>query len=108
MEDIKVQCETLVNHESMDKETALGVLKMHHGMENIVQQIKFQYESEVAKLSNELTMERTKHDLPNLYDEHKKVEHEITIMKEMLETLKAHVENLNEKVVQMSMLQKKR
>ena len=55
---LRVQCDQLISSEHVDKDVALGILKLLHAAETMMLQMRYTNENELGKLRHELDLVR--------------------------------------------------
>jgi hypothetical protein len=89
--DLRRQCDALVHSGSIDKESALGIQRLHHEMELLVLQERMS--KEVDRLNHELsTLDRTRRFsdmLTSLTEDIRKVHARLTTLEESVKTTAA-------------------
>tara|TARA_B100001741_G_scaffold313530_1_gene320135 strand:- start:421 stop:858 length:438 start_codon:yes stop_codon:yes gene_type:complete len=78
MEQVKEDCEKLIASETMDKDHALGMMRIQHAMENLLLMLEHEKLTEINDLNHEIRLLQAEKDKNNKVD---KLEEELLLQK---------------------------
>ena len=99
VEDLRKQCEQLTADESVQKDAALNIVKLYHGMETLLLHANHERKCENAFLKHELAMTRLAHKNADLVSS---VTDDMSRIRSMLQKHDGHIQGLMASLVQLT------
>ena len=91
MQDIQNQCDEIIGNDNMDKDTALGVIRVQHAMETLLLQQEHDKESEITNLQHEINILKLDKKSSSTFDQNSEI---MNIINDIKESMKKIVEEI--------------